>query len=356
MAAGDCRAEPAFLGLVEPFDLALGLGVERVAVLLGDAEGGQQVLEGVPAAAEAGGADAPVVRQGRGGQPVSAAGLQERVDHDLPGDRGMDAAAEQVARVVVEPVDDLRVRPAGQGPVGEVGLPALVRLGRLEAQVGGPGPLAGLGGDQPGGVQDPADRRGRGDVQPGLLQVPGDGDRPGVPAGRGQLEAGLDDELADLVLRRLRAALRPAGPGLDRLQPARLVPGHETVQVLAGVPVLGGRGRDRKLLADDLQDRHACSRHGTRLSPMSRLTCRVSTVTYLVNPDTITHPRSSKPEGPAGRAAGPSGGPGPVGTPREKPGRQAQKLPGFWTSPVPGGLRPQIWEEFGLARETAPQR
>jgi len=58
--------------------------------------------------------------------------------------------------------------------------------------------------------------------------------------------------------------------------------------VLKGVPVLRGRVRDRKFLADDLQDRHACSRHGTRLSPMSRLTCRVSTVTYVVNPGTLS--------------------------------------------------------------------
>jgi hypothetical protein len=45
---------------VEPLRLALGLGVERLAVLLGGAEGGQEVLEGVAAAAEAGGIDAPV--------------------------------------------------------------------------------------------------------------------------------------------------------------------------------------------------------------------------------------------------------------------------------------------------------
>jgi hypothetical protein len=61
---GRLPGQPAFLGLVESFDLALGLGVERLAVLLGDAEGGEEVLEGVPAAAEAGGADAPVVGEG----------------------------------------------------------------------------------------------------------------------------------------------------------------------------------------------------------------------------------------------------------------------------------------------------
>ena len=180
---GRLPGQPAFLGLVESFDLALGLGMERLAVLLGDAQGGKEVLEGVPAAAEAGGADAPVIGEGRGGEPVGVAGLQERVDDDFAGNRGPGAGGEQVAGVVVEPVDDLRAGAAGQRPVGEIGLPALVGQGRFEPEVGGAGPLAGLGGDQAGGVQDPADRRGRRDVQPGLLQVPGDGDGAGVPAG-----------------------------------------------------------------------------------------------------------------------------------------------------------------------------
>ena len=143
--------------------------------------------------------------------------------------------------------------------MGEVGLPALVGLDGREAQVRGAGPLLRLRGDQRGGVQDPADRRGRRDVQPGLLQVPGDGHGPGGPAGRGQLETGGDDEVADLVLGRLRVALRPPRPRLDRVQPAGLVTGDETVQVLTGLPVLRGRVRGRQFLADDLQDRHACS-------------------------------------------------------------------------------------------------
>jgi hypothetical protein len=125
-------------------------------------------------------------------------------------------------------------------------------------------------------------------VQPGLLQVPGDGDGPGVPAGRRQLEPLADDEVTDLVLGRLRAALGPAGTGLDRVQAAGFVTGHEAVQVLAGVPILSRRVRDRQFLADDLQHRHASSRHGTRLSPMSRLTCHVSTVTDVVNPHTLS--------------------------------------------------------------------
>ena len=55
---------------MEALDLALGLRVAGVAVLLGDAEEREQVLEGVPPAAEAGGVDAAVVGQGRGGEAV----------------------------------------------------------------------------------------------------------------------------------------------------------------------------------------------------------------------------------------------------------------------------------------------
>jgi hypothetical protein len=71
----------------------------------------------------------------------------------------------------------------------------------------------------------------------------------------------------------------PAGAGLDRVQAAGLVAGDQAVQVLAGVPVPGGRVRDRKLLADDLQDRHACFRHGPDCHP-----CRDSGVAYQLSP------------------------------------------------------------------------
>jgi hypothetical protein len=52
--------EPAFLGLVEALDLALGLRMVGVAVFLDDAEAGEQVFEAVAAAGEAGGVDRSV--------------------------------------------------------------------------------------------------------------------------------------------------------------------------------------------------------------------------------------------------------------------------------------------------------
>jgi hypothetical protein len=51
------RGEPALQGLVEAFDLALGLGMVGMAVLLGDAEVGEQVFEAVAAAGETRGVD-----------------------------------------------------------------------------------------------------------------------------------------------------------------------------------------------------------------------------------------------------------------------------------------------------------
>jgi hypothetical protein len=58
---GGLAGEPAFEGLVEPLDLALGLGVARLAVLLGDPAGGELGLEGVAAAGgQAGGEDQAV--------------------------------------------------------------------------------------------------------------------------------------------------------------------------------------------------------------------------------------------------------------------------------------------------------
>ena len=49
---GGLSGEPALQGLVETFDLALGLRMVGMAVFLGDAQVGEQVLEAVAAAGE----------------------------------------------------------------------------------------------------------------------------------------------------------------------------------------------------------------------------------------------------------------------------------------------------------------
>ena len=66
-------AEPVLHGLLEALDLALGLGVAGLAVLLGDAQAAQLVLEGVAAALaarQAGREDHAVVSQGGGRDAV----------------------------------------------------------------------------------------------------------------------------------------------------------------------------------------------------------------------------------------------------------------------------------------------
>jgi hypothetical protein len=114
---------------VEPLDLALGLWVGRAPVALGDSEVAQQGLEGVAAAGEAGCAGGSVVGEGGGRRAVCGDRGQERGDDGGACDPGRGGAAQQQVGVVVEEVEDLRVGPVGQGPVGEVRLAALVSLG-----------------------------------------------------------------------------------------------------------------------------------------------------------------------------------------------------------------------------------
>jgi hypothetical protein len=60
---GPCRvlfAQPALERLVEPLDLPLGLGMVGLAVLEGDAEGGELALKPTPAVAELSGEDATI--------------------------------------------------------------------------------------------------------------------------------------------------------------------------------------------------------------------------------------------------------------------------------------------------------
>ena len=84
-----------------------------VAVLLDDAEGGDEVFEGVAAAAEAGCVDEAVVGQCRGWQAVFVGGGKELPGHDVAGDGGVGGAAEQHAGVVIEEVEDLDVAAVG---------------------------------------------------------------------------------------------------------------------------------------------------------------------------------------------------------------------------------------------------
>ena len=58
---GGLSCQPALLGLVEALDFSLGLRMVGMAVLLGDAQAGEQVLKAVSAAGEAGSVDRAIV-------------------------------------------------------------------------------------------------------------------------------------------------------------------------------------------------------------------------------------------------------------------------------------------------------
>jgi len=178
--------------------------VVGLAVLLRNAQTAQLVLQGVAAALAAGqpgGEDHAVVRGGRG---AVGGGGAERGKDGGPGDPIVGGGGQGVPGMVIEPGQDLGAGPVRQRIVGEVGLPALVRLLGLEPQVGGLGPLARLGGDQPVPGQVPADRRGRDPDLVVVLQVPGDRVRARVQALPGQLLAQPDDQLDRVITDRRR--------------------------------------------------------------------------------------------------------------------------------------------------------
>jgi hypothetical protein len=142
---------------------------------------------------------------------------------------------------------DLHLRPVGQPPVGEVGLPQLVWRGRLEAGPRAARALARLGHDESGRVEDAPDGRGRRSGLAVPLQVPGDGDWTRVKPAAGQLGAQRDDAFADMVRCPAGAGPRPAGARIDGLDAAVPVPAQEPAQVPAADPVLGCRRGDGQL-------------------------------------------------------------------------------------------------------------
>jgi hypothetical protein len=107
-------------------------------------------------------------------------------------------AVQAVAGVVVDQVEDLSVSAAGQGPVGDVGLPALVRLFGREPHIAGLGALVGLGGDEPASGQDPPDGAHRRAVSMALVEMERDRGRAGLVPVPVEVLADGDDLLFDL--------------------------------------------------------------------------------------------------------------------------------------------------------------
>ena len=133
--SGWSGVEPAFLGLVEPLDFPLGLGVTGGPVFLSYAECGEEVFEAVAAAGEAGGVNTSVVSQCGRWQAVVVSVVAESVDDNVAGDSWVGMEGEEESGVVIKPVDDLNISPVGEAPVGEIRLPTFVGLVGFESNV-----------------------------------------------------------------------------------------------------------------------------------------------------------------------------------------------------------------------------
>lgn len=179
--------------------------------------------------------------------------------------------------VVVEPGDDLGVGSGAQAVVGEVGLPGLVGLFGLEADVGGLRPLLGLGGDESGAFEDAVDARARERDAVVMVQVPGDGLGAGVGALGGEVSAQGDYECCGGGVGGLGARFGASAAGLVGGLAVGAVLGHEAADPALGDAVgaggvgLGGAGEHG---GDD----EAAFRHGpawlgcwwwSRVMPMS---------------------------------------------------------------------------------------
>jgi hypothetical protein len=97
--------------------------------------------------------------------------------------------------VVVEPGEDLDVGAIGEAVVSEVGLPGLVGLLGLEADVGGLRFLLRLSGDEPGAADDPVDRRPRQRDAVMVFEMPADRVSAGIETVSGELPAELEDQV-----------------------------------------------------------------------------------------------------------------------------------------------------------------
>ena len=126
---------------------------------------------------------------------MPAHGVTECVEHVGAGDPQVGGDRQGVTGVIVEPGEDLDVDAGGQPVVGEVGLPHLVGLLGLEADVGRTGPLLRGRYDETLSAQGAIDRRSRHSDVVMLLEVPANRVRAGIEPLSDELMAQRDDQL-----------------------------------------------------------------------------------------------------------------------------------------------------------------
>ena len=172
---------------------------------------------------------------------------------------------EQVPGVVIEPGDDLHALGerlgVGERVVGEVGLPRLVGLLGLEADVGGAWSLRRIRRHRAVADQDAVDRGARDGDLVSVAQVPVDGLRAGIQTGIGQLFAEPHDQLDRRLRCRGGTGLRSSGTRFEDGIALGSVTGHELADPALTHPV-GAGDFGLGLAGQDRGDDHPTLRHG----------------------------------------------------------------------------------------------
>ena len=155
-------AQPPLEGLLEPFDLAGGLGVIRAAGERADPGVSQAGFEQHLEAAQLAGKAQPVVRQHPGRQAPQLGGLTQNVVQACSLVASVTARdTARHPRVVIDDVEDLHQARSAITQSGRVDLPPLVRGWRFEPPPRRLGSLLRLRQHEPAAHQDPMHRRHR---------------------------------------------------------------------------------------------------------------------------------------------------------------------------------------------------
>jgi hypothetical protein len=163
--------------------------------------------------------------------------------------------------VVIDAVQDLDVGAVGEHPVGDVGLPALVRHLSFEPHERAPRTLVGLRGDQATSRQHPPDRRGSRCATVTPLEVDGDRVGAGIVTLLRQVLAELHDLLLDRLGDLMWARPRTSRPRLEPGLALNLETSDELVYPPSRDAVVPSDGRLAPPLDQDRRDDQPCQRH-----------------------------------------------------------------------------------------------
>jgi hypothetical protein len=222
-------------GLLESFDLAAGGRMVRPGVLLPHAQTVKLCFESVAPALPPGQSrreDHAIVRQRRGWNPMDGNGFPEAAEDGPSRDPPMSRDRQSLAGVVIQPGEDLHMGTGGtrrrhEPIVGEVGLPALVGLIGLEANRGRTWFHLGLRGNQAGLGQIAADGGARHPDSVVVFEVPPDGVRSGIKAGRHQRRAEFDDLTNHCRRHSVGRGVWPSGSGFEGRLSLGAIPSHQ---------------------------------------------------------------------------------------------------------------------------------